>query len=94
MNASLLMMHKCSGYMSCVKNLQDSNPSNWIAAGCPLPSMMGIERRHGEDKPVITKALVRLDEGMFKCLCAVREKWAVLDCYQSPGSIQFKGPAS
>lgn len=54
--------------MSCVKNLHDPDPENWVAAGCPLPSMMGIERRHGEDKPVITKALVRLEEGMFKCL--------------------------
>ena len=75
------MKHKCSGYMSCVKNLGDPDPRNWIAAGCPLPSMMGIERRHGEDKPVITKALVKLDEGMFKCLKAVRKKWAYLDCY-------------
>ena len=75
------MLNKCSGYMSCIKNLGDENPKNWIAAGCPLPSMMGVERRHGKDKPVITKALVKLDGGMFKCLCAVRKKWAYLDCY-------------
>ena len=50
--------------MSCVKNLGDPDPSKWIAAGCPLPAMMGIERRHGKDKPVITKALVKL--GGFK----------------------------
>jgi len=31
------MMKKKSGYMSCVKNLEDPDPSNWIAAGCPLP---------------------------------------------------------
>jgi len=94
MNAAYLMMNKFSGYMSCIKNLKDPNPANWIAAGCPLPTMMGIERRKGKDKPVITKALVKLDGGMFKCYQAVRAKWAVLDCYQSPGPIQFKGPAS
>jgi diphosphate--fructose-6-phosphate 1-phosphotransferase len=87
MNAAVLMLNKCSGYMSCVKNLGDPNPSNWIAAGCPLPSMMGIERRKGKDKPVITKALVRLDGGMFKCYEALRTRWAFLDCYQSPGPI-------
>jgi len=65
LNAALLMLYKCSGYMSCVKNLGDADPKNWVAAGCPLPSMMGIERRHGENKPVITKALVKLDEKMF-----------------------------
>ena len=92
--ASLLMLHQCSGYMSCIKNLGDKDPKNWIAAGCPLLSMMGVERRHGENKPVITKALVELDSPMFKCLKAVRRKWAYLDCYQSPGPIQFTGPGS
>lgn len=81
MNAAYLMMNKCSGYMSCIKNLGDSNPLNWVAAGCPLPAMMGIERRKGKDKPVITKALVELDGPMFKCFEAVRTKWAYLDCY-------------
>jgi hypothetical protein len=56
--------------------------------------MMGIERRKGKDKPVISKALVLLDGGMFKAYEAVREKWAYLDCYVSPGPIQFRGPYS
>ena len=60
------MMMKRSGYMSCIKNLGDPHASNWIAAGCPLPAMMGIERRKGKDKPVITKALVMLNGAMFK----------------------------
>jgi diphosphate-dependent phosphofructokinase len=87
MNAAYLMVKKASGYMSCIKNLGDPNPANWIAAGCPLPAMMGVERRHGKNKPVITKALVKLEDPMFKCFAAVRAKWAYLDCYQSPGPI-------
>ena len=94
MNAAYLMYRGFSGYMSCIKNLKDPNPENWIAAGCPLPTMMGIERRKGKNKPVITKALVRLDGGMFKCYQAVRAKWAALDCYKSPGPIQFTGAGS
>lgn len=73
--------------MSCIKNLTDKNPINWTAAGCPLPTMMGIERRHGKYKPVISKALVKLDGGMFKALEAVRDKWGILDAYRSPGPI-------
>ena len=73
--------------MSCIKNLGNEDPLTWVAAGCPLLSMMGVERRHGKDKPVITKALVELDGPMFQCLKAVREKWGYLDCYQSPGPI-------
>lgn len=94
MNAAYLMLKKRSGYMSCIKNLGDSDPKNWIAAGCPLPAMMGLERRKGKDKPVITKALVKLDGAMFKCYEALRRKWAILDCYHSPGPIQFQGVAS
>jgi diphosphate-dependent phosphofructokinase len=94
MNAATLMLQKRSGYMSCVKNLGDPDPAKWVAAGCPLPAMMGIERRHGKDKPVITKALVKLGDPMFKCFETVRAKWAYLDCYQSPGPIQFTGAAS
>jgi len=52
--------------MSCIKNLKDQDPINWVCAGCPLPSMMGIERRKGQNKPVITKYLVELDGPMFK----------------------------
>lgn len=86
-NAAFLMFSRYSGYMSCIKNLQEPDASKWIAAGCPLPAMMGLERRKGVDKPVITKALVELDGPMFKCYEAVRRKWAILDCYQSPGPI-------
>ena len=85
------MMMQRTGYMSCIKNLGDPDASNWIAAGCPLPAMMGIERRKGKDKPVITKALVMLNGVMFKSYEQVRKKWAYLDAYKSPGPIQFKG---
>lgn len=94
LNAAVLIREGVTGYMSCINNLTDKNPSNWTAAGCPLPTMMGIERRHGKDKPVISKALVRLDGGMFKAYEAVRDKWAILDCYKSPGPIQFSGAGS
>lgn len=94
LNAAVLIREGLTGYMSCIKNLTDKNPTNWTAAGCPLPTMMGIEKRHGENKPVISKALVRLDGGMFKAYEAVRDMWAMLDAYKSPGPIQFQGAAS
>jgi diphosphate-dependent phosphofructokinase len=94
LNAAVLVKEGVNGYMSCITNLADKNPSNWVAAGCPLPTMMGIERRKGKDKPVITKALVELDSAMFKAYESVRSRWAFLDCYVSIGPIQFKGPGS
>lgn len=80
--------------MSCIKNLKDRDPKNWIAAGCPLPTMMHLERRKGKDVPVIKKALVDLEGQKYLSYVAVREKWAALDCYRSPGPIQFSGANS
>ena len=55
--------------------------------------MMNMERRNGEMKPVIQKALVKLDGGPFKKFAANREKWAKETCYVYPGPIQYFGPS-
>lgn len=59
MNAAILLQHSFTGYMSCVKNLSNEDPSKWVAAGTPLPNMMVIERRKGKNVPVIEKAIVK-----------------------------------
>ena len=59
----------------------------------PITKMMNIERRHGEDKPVIKKALVELDGAPFKFFEANRDEWAVETCFVYPGAIQYYGPA-
>ena len=59
----------------------------------PITKMMNIERRHGEDKPVIRKALVELEGKPFKYFEAHREAWAVETAYVYPGAIQYYGPA-
>ena len=54
---------------------------------------MNMEKRHGHMKPVIQKALVKLDGPVFKKLEANRENWAMNDEYKFPGSIQYWGPS-
>ena len=54
--------------------------------------MMNIERRNGENKPVIKKALVKLDGNPFKTFVSMRDKWARETCYVYPGPIQYWGP--
>jgi len=49
--------------------------------------MMHLERRKGKDVPVIKKALVDLEGPNYLSYVAVREKWAYLDCFRSPGPI-------
>lgn len=61
MNAAVLIREGATGYMSCVKNLGNRDSTKWICAGCPLPTMMNIERRKGKNVPVIKKALVDLE---------------------------------
>ena len=59
----------------------------------PITKMMNIERRNGEDKPVIRKALVELDGEPFKYFAAHRDEWALDTCFTFPGAIQYYGPA-
>ena len=60
--------------------------------GVPITMMMNMERRHGEMKPVIQKALVKLDGAPFKAFAAQRDRWAVETDYVYPGPIQYFGP--
>ncbi|NGX28863.1 MAG: Pyrophosphate--fructose 6-phosphate 1-phosphotransferase [Candidatus Anoxychlamydiales bacterium] len=88
--AALLINEKLSGYMSSLGNL-DKDVSDWVAKGVPITSLMNLELRHGNQKPVIKKALVELDSKAFKYLVENREKWALNDFYTYPGSIQYFG---
>ncbi len=91
-NAAQLVKAGVTGYMSSIRNL--TKPSvQWIAGGIPITMMMNMERRHGEMKPVIQKALVKLDGGPFKKFAEKREKWAKETSYVYPGPIQYFGPA-
>lgn len=91
-NAACLVNAGVTGYMSSIRNLV--KPSvQWIAGGIPITMMMNIERRNGADKPVIQKALVRLDGAPFLKFAAQRDDWAMNTCYIYPGPIQYFGPA-
>ncbi|MDY4428675.1 MAG: diphosphate--fructose-6-phosphate 1-phosphotransferase [Lachnospiraceae bacterium] len=91
-NAFMLIQYGYTGYLSKVSNI--SKPADeWVAGGMPITKMMNMERRNGEDKPVIRKALVELDGKPFKYFEANREKWAVETCFTYPGAIQYYGPA-
>ena len=92
-NAFALINFGLTGYLSSVRNLT-APASQWIAGGVPLTMMMNMERRHGEMKPVIKKALVELDGPVFKKLESNREDWAMNDRYLFPGAIQYFGPSS
>ena len=92
-NAGALVALGLTGYMSVIGNLSDS-PENWVTAGCPLITMMNVERRKGKDVPVIKKALVDINGDMFKYYTNVRGLWANTDSYFIPGPIQYEGDCS
>ena len=89
--ASMLVAAGKTGYMSSVRNTT-SPAAEWIAGGIPITMMMNMERRHGEMKPVIQKALVELDGEPFNYFVSQRDKWAVETDYVYPGPIQYFGP--
>ncbi len=91
-NAFMLIQYGYTGYLSKVSNI--AKPAEeWVAGGMPITKMMNMERRNGEDKPVIRKALVELDGAPFKYFAANRETWAVETAFTYPGAIQYYGPA-
>ena len=92
-NAFMLIQYGYTGYLSKVSNLAKP-ASEWNAGGMPITKMMNMERRNGEDKPVIRKALVELDGAPFKYFAAHRDEWSVETCFTYPGAIQYYGPAS
>ena len=91
-NAFMLIQYGYTGYLSKVSNI--SKPAEeWVAGGMPITKMMNMERRNGEDKPVIRKALVELDGAPFRFFEAHRDEWAVKTAFTYPGAIQYFGPA-
>jgi len=91
-SAAQLIANGKTGYMAIVKNTT-APADQWIAGGVPITMMMNMERRNGEMKPVIRKALVELDGAPFKCFAAQRDKWARETCYVYPGTILYWGPS-
>ena len=92
-SAAQLIANGKTGYMAIVKNTT-APADQWKAGGVPITMMMNMERRNGEMKPVIRKALVELDGAPFKTFAVQREKWAKETCYVYPGPIQYWGPSS
>ena len=91
-NAAMIIAAGKTGYMSSVKNT--SKPvDQWTAGGIPITMMMNMEKRSGEMKPVIKKALVELDGKPYKYFVAHRTEWARDTCFVYPGPIQYFGPS-
>ena len=90
-SAAQLIANGKTGYMAIVKNTT-APADQWIAGGVPITMMMNMEKRNGEMKPVIRKALVELDGAPFKEFAAHRDEWARKTAYVYPGPIQYWGP--
>jgi pyrophosphate--fructose-6-phosphate 1-phosphotransferase len=90
-SAAQLIANDKTGYMAIVKNTT-APADQWIAGGVPITMMMNMEKRNGEMKPVIRKALVELDGKPFKAFAAKRDEWAKNTCFVYPGPIQYWGP--
>ena len=90
-SAAQLIANGKTGYMAIVKNTT-APAEQWIAGGVPITMMVNMEKRAGEMKPVIRKALVELDGAPFKTFAAQRDRWARETAYVYPGPIQYWGP--
>jgi len=91
-SAAHLIANGKTGYMAIVQNT--TRPAcEWKAGGVPITMMMNLERRNGEMKPVIRKALVELEGKPFKTFEQKRGEWARKTAFIYPGPIQYWGPS-
>ena len=91
-SASQLIANGKTGYMAIVKNTTKP-ASEWVAGGVPITMMLNMEKRSGQMKPVIRKALVDLNGAPFKAFAAKRDEWKKQTAYVYPGPIQYFGPS-
>ena len=87
------MVYQLSSRFSGAFQAHPKPAQEWVAGGIPLTMMMNLERRHGNDKPVIKKALVELHGKPFREFSDNRQRWAGEDCFTYPGPIQYFGPS-
>ncbi len=88
--AAVLIHQKRTGYMVCIPNLK-AHPKKWKAGGIPLTTMLHLEMRKGQMKPVIAKTLVDLKGSPYRDFVKKAHHWRLEDDYQFPGPIQFFG---
>lgn len=91
-SAAQLIANGKTGYMAIVKNTTKP-AAEWVAGGVPITMMLNMEKRNGQMKPVIRKALVDLDGAPFKAFAAQRDEWKKQTAYIYPGPIQYFGPS-
>lgn len=90
-SAAQLIANGKTGYMAVVKNTI-AKTEEWRAGGVPITSMLNMERRNGQLKPVIKKALVDLNGRPYQEYKRHRDEWASMTCFVYPGPIQYFGP--
>lgn len=93
MVSALLIREKLTGYMSCITGLMKPI-QDWGFCALPITSLMHMEMRKGQEKPVIRKTLVDLKGKAFKKFERLRRGWELEDHYQFSGPIQFEGDPS
>ncbi len=91
-SAAQLIANGKTGYMAVIKNTI-APCDEWKAGGVPITSMLNMERRNGELKPVIKKAMVDLNGKPYLTYKKHRDEWAKETCFVYPGAIQYFGPS-
>ena len=88
----ILTAFKKTGQMAVITNLKN-NAEQWEAIGLPLVSLMHMEKRGDDYKPVIQRTFVDLNSIPFKYYEKKRDFWARADkMFAFPGGIQYYGP--
>lgn len=86
--AALAIRDQKTACLASIENL-DEKIEDWRPSLIPLVSLMHLEKRSGQMKPVIRKALVDLKGKDFQQFASLRKSLEEEDLYEYPGPIQF-----
>jgi len=86
---TVLISNDLSGYMATLHNLK-APVEQWQAGGVPITALMTM----GGAKPVVPNAKIDLQSTSYQSFSQRKARWAVEDCYENPGPLQFCGPTS
>jgi diphosphate-dependent phosphofructokinase len=88
---TVLIANDLSGYMATLHNLK-GGVEQWEAGGVPITALMTTVP--GRARVVVPDAKLDLQSASYQSFAAHKAAWAVRDCYENPGPLQFCGPTA
>lgn len=87
---TVLVANELSGYMATLHNLKE-DVAHWTAGGVPITALMTSST---DNRVAVPDSKLDLQSASYLSFARRKGEWAVQDCYENPGPLQFCGPTA